>query len=67
MIYVTHMPFRWVNSFRYHGVNIHWINKLSKGPKLTCHQAKKAPTTLDMHISAQRTVALNHIFELFDL
>ena len=54
------------DSFRYLGVNIHRTNKLSKGLKLTCHQAKKAQSTLDMHISSHPTVSLNHIFKLFD-
>ena len=60
------MPFRWVDSFRYLGVNIHRTNNLSKGLKLICHQAKKAQSTLDMHISSHSTVSLNHNFELFD-
>ena len=60
------MPLRWVDSFRYHGVNIHRTNNLSKGLKLTCQQAKKAQLTLDMHISSHLTVSLNHIFEFFD-
>ena len=32
----------------------------------SCHQAKKAQSTLDMHTSSHPTVSLNHIFELFD-
>ena len=39
---------------------------LSKRLKLTCHQAKKAQSTLDMHTSSHPTVSLNDIFELFD-
>ena len=60
------MLFRWVDSFRYLGVNIHRTNNLRKGLKLSCHPAKKAQSTLDMHISSHQTVSLNHIFELFD-
>ena len=66
VIYYNNMPLRWVDSFRYLGVNIRRTNNLSKGLKLTCHQAKKAQSTLDMHISSHPTVSLNHIFKLFD-
>ena len=40
--------------------------RFSEGLKVTCHQAKKAHSTLDMHISSHPTVSLNHIFERFD-
>ena len=66
VIHYNNIPLRWVDSFRYLGVNIHRTNNLSKGLKLTCHQAKKAHSTLDMHTSSHPTVSLNHIFELFD-
>ena len=66
VIHYNNIPLRWVDSFRYLGVNIHRTNNLSKGLKLTCHQAKKAQSTLDMHTSSHPTVSLNHIFELFD-
>ena len=65
-IHYNNMLFRWVNSFKYLGVNIHKTNNLSKGLKFVCHQAKKAQSTLDMHISSHSTVFLNHSFELFD-
>ena len=61
VIHYNNMPLRWVDSFRYLGVNIHRTNNLSKGLKLACHQAKKAQSTLDMHISSHPTVSLNHI------
>ena len=64
VIHYNNMPLRWVDSFRYLGVNIHRTNNLSEGLKLTCHH--KAQSTLDMHISSNPTVSLNHIFELFD-
>ena len=38
VIHYNNMPLRWVDSFRYLGVNIHRTNNLSKGLKLTCHQ-----------------------------
>ena len=66
VIHYTNMPLRWVDSFRYLGINIHKTNNLRKGLKLTCHQAKKAQSSLDMHISSHPTVSLNHIFEFFD-
>ena len=66
VIHYNNKPLRWVDNFRYLGVNIHRTNNLSKGLKLTCHQAKKAQSTLDIHISSHPTVSLNHIFELFD-
>ena len=66
VIHYNNIPLRWVDSFRYLGVNIHRTNNLSKGLKLTCHQAKKAQSTLDMHTSSHPTVSLNHIFELFN-
>ena len=66
VIHNKNMPLGWVDSFRYLGVNIRRTSNLSKGLKLTCHQAKKAQSTLDMHISSHPTVSLNHIFELFD-
>ena len=65
VIHYNNIPLRWVDSFRYLGVNIHRTNNLSKGLKLTCHQAKKAQSTLDMHTSSHPTVSLNHIF-IFD-
>ena len=52
------MSFSWVDSFRYLGVNIHRTNNLSNGLKLTCHQAKKTQSTLDMHILSHPTVVL---------
>ena len=61
VIHYNNKPLRWVDSF-----NIHRTNNLSKGLKLTCHQAKKAQSTLDMHTSSHPTVSLNHIFELLD-
>ena len=66
VIHYNNMPLKWVDSFRYLGVNIHRTNKLSKGLKLIWHRAKKAQSTLDMHISSHPTVSLNHIFEFFD-
>ena len=38
VIHYNNMPLRWVDSFRYLGVNIHRTNNLSKGLQLTCHQ-----------------------------
>ena len=66
VIHYNNIPLGWVDSFRYLGVNIHKTNNLSKGLKLTCYQAKKAQSTLDMHISSHPTVSLNHILKLFD-
>ena len=45
---------------------MHRTNNLSKGLKLTFHQAKKAQSTLDMHILSHPTVFLNHRFKRFD-
>ena len=42
VIHYNNMPLKWVDSFRYLGVNIDRTNNLSKGLKLACHQAKKA-------------------------
>ena len=42
VIHYNNIPLRWVDSFRYLVVNIHRTNNLSKGLKLTCHQARKA-------------------------
>ena len=66
VIYYNNISLRWVDSFRNLGVNIYRTNNLSKEVKLTCHQAKKAQSTLDMHTSSHSTVFLNHIFKLFD-
>ena len=55
VLHYNNMPLRWVDSFRYLGVNIHRTSNLSKGLKLICHQAKKARSTLDMHISSHPT------------
>ena len=47
-IYYNDRPLTWVDSFKYHGVNISMTNNLSKGLNKICQQASKAQRVLDM-------------------
>ena len=59
-------PLNWVEDFKYLGVHIARIGKLTNGLKNVCQQARRAQATLDLHIIKHPSVSIQHMFESFD-
>ena len=57
---------QWLNNFNHLEVTFSGSNNLTTGLKVTCQQASKSQTIIDMHVLKHPHVSLNQIFELFD-
>ena len=66
VLFYNQEPLDWVEDFKYLGVHIARNGKLTNGLKNVCQQARRAQTTLDLHIIKHPSVSIQHIFELFD-
>ena len=60
-------PLQWIDSFKYLGVTFSATNNFTNGMKAIYQQASKSQTVIEIHVLKHPTVALNHIFQLFDI
>ena len=65
-IFCNQEPIDWVQDFKYLEVNIAKNRKLANGLKNIYQHARRARTTLDLHVIKHPSVLIQHIFKLFD-